>query len=151
MTPEAAEHLHKAREALIKARGLLDVMHYSDEAARAAYLAGFHAAQALISERTGRIAKSHSGVRSTFARLVKDDPRFDRALVRFLGRAYRFKEVADYGTGPEAVVTVTEAEKAIASARHSSTASPVLSDDPPASIMSQTRRLAAILAADVAG
>ena len=70
MTPEAAEHLDKAREALSKARGLLDVMHYSAEAARAAYLAGFHAAQALISERTGQIAKSHSGVRSTFARLV---------------------------------------------------------------------------------
>ena len=93
MTPEAAEHLDKAREALSKARGLLDVMHYSDEAARAAYLAGFHAAQALISERTGQIAKSHSGVRSTFARLVKDDPQVDRALVRFLGRAYRFKEI----------------------------------------------------------
>ena len=46
MTPEAEEHLEKAHEALIKARGLLDVMHYSDEAARAAYLAGFHAAQA---------------------------------------------------------------------------------------------------------
>jgi uncharacterized protein (UPF0332 family) len=72
-------------------------MHYSDEAARAAYLAGFHAAQALISERTGQIAKSHSGVRSAFARLVKDDPQIDRALVRFLGRAYRFKEIADYG------------------------------------------------------
>jgi uncharacterized protein (UPF0332 family) len=82
VTPEAEEHLDKAREALIKARGLLDVMHYSDEAARAAYLAGFHAAQALISERTGRIAKSHSGVRSTFARLVKDDPQVDRALAR---------------------------------------------------------------------
>jgi hypothetical protein len=45
VTPEAAEHLDKAREALSKARGLLDVMHYSDEAARAAYLAGFHAAR----------------------------------------------------------------------------------------------------------
>jgi uncharacterized protein (UPF0332 family) len=44
VTPEAEEHLKKAREALIKARGLLDVMHYSDEPARAAYLAGFHAA-----------------------------------------------------------------------------------------------------------
>jgi uncharacterized protein (UPF0332 family) len=63
VTPEAEEHLDKAREALSKARGLLDVMHYSDEAARAAYLAGFHAAQALISERTGRIAKSHSAAR----------------------------------------------------------------------------------------
>ena len=38
MTPEAAEHLDKAREALSKARGLLDVMHYCDEAARAADL-----------------------------------------------------------------------------------------------------------------
>ena len=116
MTPEAEEHLDKAREALIKARGLLDVMHYSDEAARAAYLAGFHAAQALISERTGRIAKSHSGVRSTFARLVKDDPQVDPTFVRFLGRAYRFKEIADYGTGPQAVVTVSEAQEAIAAA-----------------------------------
>jgi uncharacterized protein (UPF0332 family) len=88
----------------------------SDEAARAAYPAAFHAAQALISERTGRIAKSHSGLRSTFARLVKDDPQVDRALLRFLGRAYRFKEIADYGTGPEAVVTLSEAQDAIASA-----------------------------------
>jgi uncharacterized protein (UPF0332 family) len=117
VTPEAEEHLDKAHETLIKARGLLAVMHYSDEAARAAYLAGFHAAQALISERTGRVAKSHSGARSTFARLVRDDPRVDRSLVSFLGRAYRFKEAADYGIGPHAVVTVAEAEEAIASAQ----------------------------------
>ena len=116
MTPEAEEHLDKAREALIKARGFLNVMQYSNEAARAAYLAAFHAAQALISERTGRVAKSHSGVRSTFARLVKNDPQVDRALVRFLGRAYRFKEVADYGTGPQAIVTISEAQEAIVSA-----------------------------------
>jgi len=37
VTPEAQEHLDKARESLIKARGLLDVMRYSDEAARAAF------------------------------------------------------------------------------------------------------------------
>ena len=36
-------------------------MHHKDEAGRAAYLAGFHAAQALISERTGRVAKTHDG------------------------------------------------------------------------------------------
>jgi uncharacterized protein (UPF0332 family) len=113
VTPEATEHLDKAREYLTKARGMLEVMHYSDEAARAAYLAGFHAAQALISERTGKIAKSHSGMRSTFARLVKNDTRIDRAATRFLGRAYRFKEIADYGTGPQAVVTVIEAQEAI--------------------------------------
>ena len=63
---------------------MLDVMHYSDEAARIAYLAAFNAPQALIFERTGRIAKSQSGMPSTFARLVKGDPRVDRTLVRFL-------------------------------------------------------------------
>jgi uncharacterized protein (UPF0332 family) len=47
---------------------------------------------------------------------VKDDLQVDRALVRFLGRAYRFKEIADYGTGPQAVVTASEAQEAIASA-----------------------------------
>ncbi len=57
MTPETDEHLEKAREYLSKARGLLDVLHYNDEAGRAAYLAAYHAAQALISERTGKIAK----------------------------------------------------------------------------------------------
>ena len=89
-------------------------MHYSDEAARAAYLAGFHAAQALISERTSRIAKSHGGVRSTFARLVKDDPRVDRALVQFLGRAYRFKEVTITAPAHRRSCTVSEAQEAIA-------------------------------------
>jgi uncharacterized protein (UPF0332 family) len=85
VTPEAEEHLDKAREAL-------------------------------ISERTGRIVKSHNGVRSTFARLVKEDPQADRALVRFLARAYRFKEIAYYGAGPQAVVTVSEAQETITSA-----------------------------------
>lgn len=88
-------------------------MHYSDEAGRAAYLAGFHAAQAFISERTGKIAKSHSGVRSVFSRLVKRDPRIDRTLIRLLGRAYKFKEIADYGTGPHAILTVAEAQEMI--------------------------------------
>ena len=52
MTPEAREHLDRAREYLTKGRSLLDVLHFADEAGRAAYLAGFHAAEALISERT---------------------------------------------------------------------------------------------------
>lgn len=85
-------------------------MDYSDEAARAAYLAGFHAAQALIFVRTNRIAKSHSGLRSTFARLTKDDPHIDRKFTRFLARAYSFKEVTDYGVGPHAIVTSAEAK-----------------------------------------
>jgi uncharacterized protein (UPF0332 family) len=61
VTPETGEHLDKARACLTKSRALLDVMHYNDEAGRGAYLAGYHAAQALISERTGGIARSRSG------------------------------------------------------------------------------------------
>jgi uncharacterized protein (UPF0332 family) len=99
VTPETAEHLDKAREYLTKARNLLDVMHYNDEAGRAAYLAGFHAAQALISERTGRVAKTHDGVNSQFNLLTRDDARVDTELRSFLGRAYNLKAVADYRQG----------------------------------------------------
>ena len=88
MTPETAEHLDRAREYLIKARRLLDVMRYNDEAGRAAYLAGFHAAQALISERTGKIAKTHEGVHSQFNLLTKGDQGVDAELRRFLSPAY---------------------------------------------------------------
>jgi uncharacterized protein (UPF0332 family) len=96
VTPETAEHLEKAREYLMKARNLLDVMHYNDEAGRAAYLAGFHAAQALISERTGRVAKTHDGVSSQFNLLTRGDARLDTQLHGFLARAYNLKAVADY-------------------------------------------------------
>jgi uncharacterized protein (UPF0332 family) len=113
VTPEAQEHLERAREHLVKARSFSDVLHYDDEAARAAYLAGFHAAQAFISERTGRIAKTHSGMRSTFARLVKSDPLIDRTLTRFLGQAYKLKEITDYGTGPRAAVSTAKAREMI--------------------------------------
>jgi uncharacterized protein (UPF0332 family) len=85
----ASEHLAKAREYLSKARNVLDIMHYSDEAARAAYLAGFHAAQALVFEHTARVAKSHSGLHATFARVIEDDSGIDRAFTRFVARAYK--------------------------------------------------------------
>jgi uncharacterized protein (UPF0332 family) len=61
LTPEALEHLERARDYLVKARDLLEVFRYGDEAGRAAYLAGFHAAQALISERIGAVSKTHKG------------------------------------------------------------------------------------------
>jgi uncharacterized protein (UPF0332 family) len=84
---------------------------WPDEAARAAYLAGFHAAQALILARTGRVTKSHSGLRNTFARLTRNDPAVDRRFTRFLAQGYAFKEIADYVVQPEAVVTVKEAQE----------------------------------------
>jgi uncharacterized protein (UPF0332 family) len=83
LTPESQEHLDKAQDYLAKSRAFLAVNNYPDEAGRAAYLAAFHAAQALISERTGRVAKRHAGVHSQFNLLTKDDPRIDDELRHF--------------------------------------------------------------------
>ena len=116
MTPETKEHLDKAREYLTKARGLLDVLHYNDEAGRAAYLAALHAANALISERTGKIATSHGGVNSQFNLLTKDEPSIDHELRHFLPQAYNLKTVADYETGPGSIVPRERVEAAIATA-----------------------------------
>lgn len=86
MKPETAAFLDKAREFLAKADGML--ANWPDEAGRAAYLAGLHAAQALIVESTGKTVKSHRGVQRELGRLTKDEPRFDMELRAFLGRAY---------------------------------------------------------------
>jgi uncharacterized protein (UPF0332 family) len=131
VTPETQEHLDKAREYLTKARNQLDVLHYADEAGRAAYLAGFHAAEALISERTGKVAHTHEGVNSQFNLLTRGDPRVDDELRAFLGRTYNLKALADYETGPGSVVTPERAEAAIATAIRFVEAVAALLDEPP--------------------
>jgi len=73
VTPEAARYLEKARKCLAHARATLGI-GLSNDAGRNAYLAAFHAAQAFIFEQTGKIAKTHSGVRSEFARLAEEAP-----------------------------------------------------------------------------
>jgi uncharacterized protein (UPF0332 family) len=94
----------------------LDVLHYNEEAGRAAYLAGLHAAQALIFERNGKVIKRHRGVQNELRRLTKDEPRFDLELSAFLGRTYNLKAIADYEAGPGSEVTVEQAQQAIATA-----------------------------------
>ena len=89
----------------------------TDAASRMAYLAGLHAAQALIFERTGRIIRRHRGVRNELWRLTKDEPRFDIELRAFLGRAYGLKEIADYQTGAGSHVSDELARSTTAMAR----------------------------------
>jgi uncharacterized protein (UPF0332 family) len=108
--PETTAFLEKAREFLAKAQDLLDAHHWPDEAGRASYLAGFHAAQAFVFESTGKVAKSHKGLQTEFARLVKDDLRFNMELRGFLGRAYNFKTIADYETSGSPVSLERAAE-----------------------------------------
>jgi uncharacterized protein (UPF0332 family) len=69
VTPEAARFLEKARQCLA------DAMLYQPLvpriAGREAYLAAFHAAEALLYERTGNIARTHRGLRAQFARIAQ--------------------------------------------------------------------------------
>jgi uncharacterized protein (UPF0332 family) len=116
MKPQSAAFLEKAYALLGEAETMLNV-DLNDAAGRTAYLAGFHAAQALIFETHGRAFKTHSGVRSEFARLVKDDPRVDNELRGFLGYAYQMKEVADYESGPGSKVSAERALAALRTAR----------------------------------
>ena len=116
MKPQSDAFLEKARQLLEQAETILRV-GYADAAGRTAYLAGFHAAQALIFERDDRVFNSHKGVQGEFARLVKEDSHFDRELRAFLRRAYNLKAIADYETGPGAEVTNAQASEAIAVAR----------------------------------
>ena len=115
MTPEAAEHLGKARQCLTRARTIL-AAGVSEDAGRNAYLAAFHAAQALIAERTGKDANTHRGVHTQFARLTRNETRLSLALRQFLPQAYDMKSVADYGLGAEADVPLDRAAAAIETA-----------------------------------
>lgn len=89
----------------------------NEAAGRTAYVAGFHAAQALIFETTGRVFKKHASVQGEFGRLVKNDARFDAALRTFLPRAYNLKALADYETGPGSHVSPDRASEAVQTAR----------------------------------
>jgi uncharacterized protein (UPF0332 family) len=84
-----------------------------EDAGRNAYLAAFHAAQALIAERTGKDAKTHKGVHGQFARLTRNEPRLDLELRQFLAQAYDLKSIADYGLGPDTDVPLDRARAAI--------------------------------------
>ena len=116
MKPATQAFLEKSRELLDHTETMLGVA-LNEDAGRTAYLAGYHAAQALIFEAHSRVFKTHSGVQSEFARLTKDDPRFTAELRVFLGRSYQLKSIADYETGPDAKVTAARAREAIEMAR----------------------------------
>ncbi len=72
--------LIRAEFALLQQAEAMLGVGYSDAAGRVAYLAGFHAAQALIFERNDRVFKTHKGVQVEFARIVADEPGFEGEL-----------------------------------------------------------------------
>ena len=90
MTPETAAFLSAADEALADAKRILEI-DIPRQAARLAYYAQFHAAQAFIFEVAGTTSKTHKGVDKQFHRLTKSDQRLPSGLARELSSAYRSK------------------------------------------------------------
>ena len=107
------------------------------QAARLFYLAQFHAAQALIFERTGKTSKTHKGVRTQFHLLAKTEVSLDQGLTGNLTAAFQFKEAVDYELGyladiapADAAAAMTAAEHFIAEVKRVRAASPVRSLSP---------------------
>jgi uncharacterized protein (UPF0332 family) len=109
----------------------------NEDAARCDYLACFHVAQEMIFERIEEVFKTHKGVQGEFNRLIKTDPRTDQELRKFFSRGYEVKALADYGVGPDAVISASAAADSVATAKRFVThlggllaATPAASPDP---------------------
>ena len=87
---------------------------FTEEAGRSAYMAAYHAVMAFVIARTGRSPKTHSGARSEFARLARDETRTSRDQVSLLAWSYELKNISDYEQAQ--TVSAGEAERAIAEA-----------------------------------
>ena len=120
MTPETSHYMAAADEALANARSIIAI-NIPRQAARLAYYAQFHSAQALIFERTAKISKTHKGVDKQFHKLVKADPAL-AGLAGQLSTAYYYKDVADYDTGTAPPITAAIATAAITTAEQFITA-----------------------------
>ena len=112
MSPIARNYLEKAQDDLDEGRKILAI-GLPRVAARCAYFAAFHAAEALIDARLEKTVKTHSGVHSEFARAVKDRSENAAPLVACLGRAYGYKQVSDYVIGEHSDMSRKEADAAL--------------------------------------
>lgn len=115
MKPETSHYLDKARQALSEAIAVAGI-ELAEAAGRAAYLAVFHAAQALIFERSGKGAQNAPrGSRPIFS--AGDKRAADRRPAPVPVPGVRLKTVADYEIGPDATVPLAEAKSAIETAQ----------------------------------
>ncbi len=112
MTSSPRDHLDKARTVLDGASRVVEV-NLPALGAREAYLAAFHAAQALIVSRRGAAPRTHNGVHAEFARIVREENVLSREMVRFLSVAYEYKSESDYVVADHAPISVERARRAI--------------------------------------
>jgi uncharacterized protein (UPF0332 family) len=114
VTPVAADLLRKANTSLGDADIILKA-GVPTVGAREAYMAVFHAAQALVHDREGKVPKTHAGVQQRFALLAMADDALGEEAGRFLSRAYDYKDISDYRT--DRFVGQEECAEVIARAR----------------------------------
>ena len=105
MKPETSAALADADRALSNSRAILSI-DIPDQAARLAYYAQFYAAQALIFERTGKVAKTHKGVNKEFHKQAMAEPTFPPRFAAQLTQAYEYKEVADYNSSAPPITSM---------------------------------------------
>jgi uncharacterized protein (UPF0332 family) len=117
MTPEALDFLVAAEGSLADATSVLAI-NIPVQAARLAYYAQFHAAQALIFERTGKISKTHKGTATQFHKIARDEPDIPTELAGQLTGAYYYKDRADYHVGTSPPITPAQVQAAIATAQN---------------------------------
>jgi uncharacterized protein (UPF0332 family) len=86
----------------------------TDHAAKFAYMAAYHAAQAALLDFTGDSPKTHKGMRNAFSKLASETEGLGGGLGRFLARSYSYKEKADYEL--EIPIEADEAREVIAGA-----------------------------------
>jgi uncharacterized protein (UPF0332 family) len=121
-----------AREALAGADEILANTSLTKIAAREAYVAALHAARAVIFERTGRVAKTHTGTHTEIGRLARSDPRIDSQFAPFLKAAFDAKINSDYGEGRAVATTIEDARAFVATATRLVTHAEWLLSEPPA-------------------
>lgn len=129
MSDSPAKYLWRARDLLARGNRMAQA-GLPDDAGRTAYLAAFQAAQAVIQARTGRVAKTHRGVRVAFARIVQAEPSLAPSLLTFRARSYELKSMADYSAEPDAGLTPAAAADALAEAGRFVAAIAALLDSP---------------------
>jgi uncharacterized protein (UPF0332 family) len=115
--PESRKHFEKAERCLANGSAELAAAasrpELAEDAARNAYLAAFHAAKALIFERTGQARMKHGTVQKMFSQIAKSESAIEVEVRRFLGSAYDFKRVADYDIEASAPISLAEASHAL--------------------------------------
>ena len=99
MTPEAARRLAKA-ERLLRQATSLDEAVVTEAVIHGSYYAMFHAAAAVLLERTGKAPKTHAAMVGQFSSIARTAGQDAELLARRFNRAGSRRLISDYDDVP---------------------------------------------------